>query len=165
MWSYHSSECITPFPPPSPLSLPPSRSDRSSERLGHSAGQCRLQLLNFQSSPLPSPNVVPQTMSAKPPCRIRQHTLFPVRPFSVFFSLHTLLLLLQTPSAFSPRSLQLLPCTQSQFFKVVPYRTGTQNLVPALPCFACSLLCSQPAALQRTKHTAHAAQALDCPES
>lgn len=121
------------------------------------------RLLSFQFTFLSQKMPVPP----KDPLSRRPRSLFPARPLfslassaSSLASLHTLLLLLQTPSRrpppSSPRSLQLLPCPKVPvlFFqqcycgslRSVPYRTGTQHLVPALCSSLLLLPLLQPAA-------------------
>lgn len=123
-----------PFLPPSPM--PRSR------KAGQQCGTVRDRLLNFQSPSSPKMSVT--FMPA--PCCFRPSTLFPARSSCLsLFSLspHTppppdalRLSLLVLSSCFLAPSPSFL-----QWYCAVPYRTGTQNLVPAHPCCCCCCCC------------------------
>lgn len=145
---------VVPYPPLAPS--PRRRGMRTRARCETVCGQ----LLNFQSPSFPKMSCL---FHLDPLSRLPR-PLFPARPSLSLFSLcvsvplHTLLL--QTPSAFSPRSLQLLPCPQSQFFLFcsgsAQYRTAQIPKTLSLP-----ILAALPAAtassfppLWSTKHQA-----------
>lgn len=139
-----------PFLPPSPM--------HRSRKARQQCDTVRDRLLNFQSPSSPKMSV---TFMPAPCCFRQVPCSLPVLPVSrSSLSPHTppppdalRLSLLVLSSCFLAPSPSFL-----QWYCAVPYRTGTQNLVPAYPCCCCCcFVCSYSQQLSMEGSTKHQA--------